>query len=212
VYPSQASRQWCSAACRYATPGWQDACKPGQRKDVACLICGKVVSRPLSATNSKYCSYHCLGIANGARQERNPDARREYTCEECGKTFIHWKSVSYRKRFCSRSCVATWTGRHRHILRPTSIETALAAAFATHGIEVVREYRFGFFCLDFAIPDRKIAIEADGDYWHSIAKQVFADARKDATLKAAGWRIFRFTETQINASPEQCAEQVAASL
>jgi very-short-patch-repair endonuclease len=72
--------------------------------------------------------------------------------------------------------------------------------------------KHGRFNIDLAIPSARIAIEADGRYWHALPKQIAADARKDAALTAAGWRVLRFGEDQINEDVASCVAVVLASL
>ena len=48
--------------------------------------------------------------------------------------------------------------------------------------------------LDFAIPDKKICIGADGSYWH---KNKNKDRRRDYFLKSLGWKTIRFSDKEI---------------
>lgn len=212
VSPSLAHRQWCSAACRYRTAGWQDVLKPGGRKGCVCEVCGVEFTVVLSHPG-RYCSRKCLGVANGRRQTgRDPAKWQTYTCIECGTPYVKQASLASRTRYCSRSCRALWRNRVAHTARPTSIETALRAALQAIGIEATPEYRAGRFLIDLALPEWKVAVEADGDYWHALPNIKASDARKDAYLTGAGWRVVRFTETQINADAAACAAAVAALL
>ena len=213
VPPSLAHRKWCSAACRYATPGWVDALGTRNRKACVCAICGA----PFTAAQSKvgrYCSRKCLGIANGQRvsRTREPLKRHTFTCAECGRPYERWLTLTSRTRFCSHTCRALWHNQRRRILRPTGIERALGAALVACGIAIQREYRVGRFSIDFAVPERRLAVEADGDYWHAQPKQIARDARKNAYLHSLGWRVIRFTETQIMADAAACAALVARLL
>lgn len=212
VSPSLVHRQWCSAACRYRTTGWQDVLKPGKRTFRSCGICGAEISGTISHPG-RYCSRKCLGVANGRRQlGRDPTKWRTYICVECGTPYVKQASLASRTRYCSRSCRALWRNRRAHMARPTSIEIALRAALQAIGIEATPEYRAGRFLIDLALPDWLVAVEADGDYWHALPNIRAADARKDAYLTGAGWRVVRFTETQINADAAACAAAVAALL
>lgn len=211
VPPSMAKRQWCSAACRYATPGWEDGLGTKRRKVCTCEVCGVT----FEATQSKvgrFCSRRCLGVANGKRQSPNPAKWHMYQCLQCGRPYreLVWKA--FRTHFCSRACNGTWYARKRRIARPTSIEVALEAALRTLGLEPEREFRVGAYSIDLALPRRLIAIEADGDYWHSFARQKLSDARKDAYLVARGWAVLRFSEGEITADAAACASVVAALL
>ena len=48
------------------------------------------------------------------------------------------------------------------------------------------------FMIDFAFPEIKLAIEIDGEYWHSLEKTIKKDRRKDYFLKVKkGWELIR---------------------
>lgn len=203
---------WCTPSCRYATPGWAAALKPPmQRKHAQCQTCSIAFTVPVKEPG-RYCSRACLGIANGKRQQRDLSKWTTKTCVECGSPFTVKTCLGDRPKFCSRACNAVWYGRHRRVSRPTSIELALEAALAQAGIATTREMKHGRFSIDLAIPAARIAIEADGRYWHSLPKQIEADARKDAALAAAGWRVLRFGEDQINEDVASCVAVVLESL
>ncbi|HLM30090.1 MAG TPA: DUF559 domain-containing protein [Solirubrobacterales bacterium] len=56
--------------------------------------------------------------------------------------------------------------------------------------------------VDFAWPDRSLAIETDGRETHATAAAFESDRRRDQRLTAAGWRIVRFTWRQVAREPE----------
>lgn len=55
------------------------------------------------------------------------------------------------------------------------------------------------YFLDFSIycAKGKIAIEADGDFWHANPEKAYEDNLRDTALKLSGWEIFHFSEKQI---------------
>jgi len=75
----------------------------------------------------------------------------------------------------------------------------------------VEEFQEKYYSIDFALPERKIAIECDGDYYH-INPAFFPNGPKDAIqrrnqgrdrakntfLTNRGWTILRFWECEIN--------------
>ena len=64
------------------------------------------------------------------------------------------------------------------------------------GIEFTEQYptRSGYL-LDFALIDKKIAIETDGHAWHSSQQQRKRDRFRDHILRREGWTVIRFRET-----------------
>ena len=61
-------------------------------------------------------------------------------------------------------------------------------------VAFVQELRLGRYSIDFAIVDRKIAIEVDGEYWHRNTQR---DARKQDYIIANGWRLIRLPEIEV---------------
>jgi very-short-patch-repair endonuclease len=68
----------------------------------------------------------------------------------------------------------------------------------------------GKYRLDFALPGQKIGIELDGYAWHSDRKTFTKDRARQRELELDGWRLIRFSGSEINASPEDCVRQAAA--
>jgi very-short-patch-repair endonuclease len=71
----------------------------------------------------------------------------------------------------------------------------------------------GISCVDFYLPDYKIIIYCDGDFWHKSdwAKQhgvVKKDNTQDLVLGLHGYTVFRFTGTQIRESAKKCINKV----
>jgi very-short-patch-repair endonuclease len=55
----------------------------------------------------------------------------------------------------------------------------------------IREYPFGIYSIDFAWPDKKIAIEIDGEQHLRFESYKEKDLRKDELLKNNGWLVLR---------------------
>lgn len=121
----------------------------------------------------KHCSEEC----------RRP--ARVINCEECGDNFRVVPSDKNR-RFCSFAC-------YRRSNSETRLEARIGAALQDLGVRFVREHRVGRYSVDFAVVGIKLAIEADGDYWHDAEK----DARRDKVLASMGWATVRFGETEV---------------
>lgn len=59
---------------------------------------------------------------------------------------------------------------------------------------------------DFAIPSKKIVIELDGHEYHKSKEQRTNDARRERDLQTAGWKVIRFTGTEVHRDAYKCAE------
>lgn len=67
--------------------------------------------------------------------------------------------------------------------------------------------------VDFYLPENNIVIYCDGDYWHrgEWAKKhrvINKDNWQTKTLENKGYKVFRFSETEINASTDRCISLV----
>lgn len=91
----------------------------------------------------------------------------------------------------------------------TSKKSALEERFLIHlfAAEIQkpqREYRFHptrKWRLDFAWPDRKLAVEIEGGVWtggrHTRPQGFIEDCRKYNALSLAGWRLLRFSGEMV---------------
>lgn len=70
----------------------------------------------------------------------------------------------------------------------------------------------GRYRLDFALPDRKVAIELDGYAYHSSKDAFVKDRARQRDLEAAGWRVIRFAGTEVTTDAAACVRQAAAAV
>lgn len=87
---------------------------------------------------------------------------------------------------------------------PSRLEATLALHMRSAGLNPEREFRFHKprrWKFDFAFPDQKIAIEAEGGTWsngrHVRAKGFALDCEKYNQAALDGWTLLRFTGDQI---------------
>jgi intein/homing endonuclease len=66
--------------------------------------------------------------------------------------------------------------------------------------------------IDFAIPERKIAIYADGNYWHNYPNETDTDERITKTLEERGWKVIRFWESEINENTQNTKQKLAKEI
>jgi very-short-patch-repair endonuclease len=69
----------------------------------------------------------------------------------------------------------------------------------------------GYEC-DVVFREHRLVVEADSVAYHSLARNVETDRRKDAHLRAHGFEVLRFTYTQIAYEPEVVVAGVATAL
>jgi very-short-patch-repair endonuclease len=99
------------------------------------------------------------------------------------------------------------------------VEERLARVLADHGVSlpehhhVVRLDRGIVAELDYAYPDKRVALEVDGYGVHLRSRETFEyDRDRQNELEIAGWRVLRFTSRALAGEPERVASQVARML
>lgn len=77
---------------------------------------------------------------------------------------------------------------------------------------IVPQHHVGPYRLDFAVMGegmRPIGIECDGHDFHEKTKEQAArDKRRDRYFVGKGWRILRFTGSEIYKSPQSCVREI----
>ncbi len=81
----------------------------------------------------------------------------------------------------------------------------------------------GKFCVDAFVPEAKLVIQFDGDYWHGNPerfpvpdarqrKRMKLDVSQDAYMAACGYRVLRLWESHIKQHPSAVADRILAAL
>lgn len=95
----------------------------------------------------------------------------------------------------------------------SSIEKAMREALTRRFITFEQEKPFlKRYFIDFYLPEYNIAVECDGDYWHSLPNVVEKDKRRDTEFKKHGVEVLRFKESEINKDVEACVDIILASI
>lgn len=88
------------------------------------------------------------------------------------------------------------------------LEKLLHGALRRAGLSFTTQQRkLDQYVVDIELLQAPVIIEADG-LRHRLEHAKTSDAERDADLAAAGYRVFRFSGTQINASPDDCVQAV----
>jgi len=93
----------------------------------------------------------------------------------------------------------------------SNLEMILRAQLNCEGIKFEEEYKFHptrRWRFDFAIPEKKIAIEAEGGVWsggrHTTGSGFTKDLEKYGEALILGWKVLRCTGSQIESG--QCID------
>jgi very-short-patch-repair endonuclease len=65
---------------------------------------------------------------------------------------------------------------------------------------------------DFAWPERRLAVEADGRRWHATAADFQRDLIRHNAVTAAGWRLFRYGWADVHQRRAETLAELARLL
>ncbi len=141
------------------------------------------------------------------------------------------RGLTHQDRLIARHLMMPGTGRQgstraRRVLRQldadlalldSDLEHRLLRLITDHGLprpvpQFCVEVEGSHYRIDFAYPDRCIAIEGDGFRFHSDPVSFEHDRARQNQLVLSGWRVLRFTWRQICAEPDRVAAQISAAL
>lgn len=106
------------------------------------------------------------------------------------------------------------------INKTSSIQKAFFDKIKSIFGEAELEYSFIYYTIDIAFPDKKLAIEVDGDFWHSNEEKGYKciyetqkrnkknDAHKNLYLETNGWCVLRFWQSEIEENIELCIQKI----
>lgn len=236
VEPHRAAARFCSRPCQHRGHA-VELTKPSHR---TCERCGQAFTTRPSAPK-RFCSQSCASRTHGDAVRGHRVARETFTCVVCGTEFQARRaegkqccsrtcaSRSFERRipfrcqicgveklvraklhdqkYCSRACRTVGIGKTESYL-----ERMMAAALKERGVAAEQSFPIGSYTLDFAIPNRRVAIECDGKYWHSLQECAARDRRKDKFLTGRGWQVLRFPEDRLNSDLAGCLAQIEQAL
>ena len=93
-------------------------------------------------------------------------------------------------------------------------EAAVANALASRGYRLVQQWKVGAYRLDMVVVcgPQKVAIECDGERYHSGEAKIREDMERQTILERVDWRFIRIRGSEYYHAPEKTIERVVAEL
>ena len=138
----------------------------------------------------------------------NEDHLRDITTRYESGEDVSSIARSYRCRYYTmRDLIKSLPVKPRIIATAnTPIERRLHDVLIKHGIGFTTQVRLvGRYVVDVKINQGPVIIEADGKKYHYMNAR---DAERDRAHAEAGYRVFRFTGSEINSDSEKCIQRV----
>ena len=92
---------------------------------------------------------------------------------------------------------------------PTEAESVMWELIRRKQLGVVfkRQYIIDEYIVDFVCLEKRLVIEIDGGY-HSTGEQQESDASRNNRLAALGYRILRFSNSEVMVQPDNVVERI----
>ncbi len=189
----------------------------------SCEVCGKPI--PYRYKGGKVCSRSCVGKLGAAGLHNDPEAHHRAIAN---MTKTHHEMM--RRGEHPFQDPEVMIRRARLALQANSrlvssrTEGKLGEAFDEIGLEYETQYpifshynqsnkrRYHYYA-DFAFPEERVIVEADGEPWHSWDERRKAhDRRRQRRIEKRGWQVLRYTGQQIQQDVQGIAQEVKAIL
>ena len=124
----------------------------------------------------------------------------EMRCNRCYKAWYH-----------NISLTQIWNSYHitTNIEFDSPLEEMFFAVWqAVSNVSLTPQYQIGGFRVDFVHFPSRLAIELDGEAYHSSQQQVNDDRRRQDKIMQLGWRFLRFTGAEVYNEMDKCIAQV----
>jgi len=105
----------------------------------------------------------------------------------------------------------------RQGLYETDIERMLREEIESRGYKKGKDFVVQFplrysFILDIAFPKQMIAVEADGEHYHTSKEAKKRDYFKNKILKKLGWKVIRFWGEEIRNNVKGCVDKIVLEI
>lgn len=129
---------------------------------------------------------------------------------ECGS---YWGAPSILDAFSEAVSWAEGRLFHKLTLCESPIERMFLQASPKWLVRDLQpQYSVGNYRLDFAIPEIRFCVELDGHDAHKSKEQRTHDASRDRWLELNGWRVVRFTGSEIFRDAKKCVDEATRFL
>lgn len=125
--------------------------------------------------------------------------RRWLVPEYREKIFEAWKNPETKKKMLEGCRMGAYAAAK--VKENTSIERAIGKVLDSLGIFYVKQKRIGPFIIDFFVPQKRLAIECNGDYWHNRPERKERDIALHALLSRRGFNVVFIWEKDIKKDP-----------
>ena len=158
----------------------------------------------LKKLDKKFSEEHKKKLSEYWKDKPSNSKGKHWKIKDKSKMFGHIISEETRKK------IGEW-----HINNPnrkykdTSIELKVEAELIKRDINYQKQVPLCKIAIvDFYLPEYRIVIQADGDYWHNRIGAKERDERQDKVLTFNGFNVYRFWGSEINKNVGECIDKI----
>lgn len=127
------------------------------------------------------------------------------------------KPGDLRKRLIDYAADPTAFDRRDQKIKEQSdspFEIAVAKVLASRGYNFVQQWKVGAYRIDIVVRcgNKAIALECDGDRFHSGEEKIREDMERQTILERLGWRFIRLRGSEYYRNPEKAIQRVCDEL
>lgn len=126
----------------------------------------------------------------------------------CAARQAQWATLSPEDRAAR---LARWHSYPPHY-SDTGIERMVRVVLDSLGVAYVTQKPLGCYWVDFYVPNWRLVLECDGDYWHASPKQRAYDERRDGWMQKHGYVVRRILGSAILADVDGAVRSALAGL
>lgn len=208
--------QYCSLEC------YRSLSRPTRKTGevIKCGNCGKEKYIPKNQIRDvNFCSTKCANEFQG----RN---KVNFKCKTCGEEF-RWSKSRLKENnptFCSLEC----RNKDKMHMKKCGLNSTIKQQkqkglnkLELKGRDILNEIGVKFeeqvlmfdkFLVDVLVPEKKLIIQWDGEYWHTKPKRALLDKSQDKYLEKCGYSILRITDNQIKNNIKQVYENITRAI
>ena len=126
------------------------------------------------------------------------------------------KTGDIRKEFLE------YVNRPKEMISPEKIDEKIDSAFEkkvaeyliSKGYRIEQQWEAGFYRIDMValFQDRKVAIECDGEKWHTTMEEIRQEMESQNVLERCGWEFIRIRGSRYFKNPEITVEKLIKEL
>ncbi len=93
-------------------------------------------------------------------------------------------------------------------------EEAVGKSLIARGYQVIQQWKVGAYRIDMVVVDglKKVALECDGEEYHSGEEKIREDMERQTILERLGWRFIRIRGSEYYRNPQKTMERVTSDI